>query len=150
MFPRRGGPDVQPARVGRTIPVQQVFRDHRLDPRAAGREHFLQRWVRLDSIKATALTVVLLLATSTSRAAAQVTISLPDRGEYRVGQFMPVELRAEGDARKSTITLSAPGALPTTVAMNGRESVTAPLLMLSRDAGRLSWASASPARELDV
>lgn len=79
------------------------------------------------------------LAFCTSNAIAQVSISLPTKASYQPGQFMPVMVIAEGAARHGTITLTAPGALSTTITMRGQSRATVPLLMLTSEAERLSW-----------
>ncbi|MBC8107397.1 MAG: hypothetical protein H7Z14_12460 [Anaerolineae bacterium] len=91
------------------------------------------------------------LAFTASTAIAQVSLSLPSNGSYEPGQFMPVIVNAEVAARGGTITLAAPGALSTTIAMHGRSQVTVPMLMLTGEAGRMSWSlNGPPPRETNL
>jgi hypothetical protein len=93
----------------------------------------------LDSRKTTSL-IVLWIAFIASRAFAQVSISLPDHGQYRIGQFMQVDVNvADASLKDSTIELSAPGALTTTVDLHDQKSVRVPMLMIADDAGHVRW-----------
>jgi len=115
----------------------------------------------LDSRKTTTLIAALiarasvaawvLFALFASRASAQVAISLPDHGEYRIGQFMQVDLSVDEAARDRTITLSAPGALTTVVDLHGQSQAHVPMLILANEAGRVRWSIPGGASgELDI
>jgi hypothetical protein len=84
---------------------------------------------------------MLLLLTPVSRAFSQVSISLPEQGEYRIGQFLFVDVRVENEFRNLTIELNADGARPTYVYMRGESYARVPLLMLSGNVARLRWKS---------
>lgn len=104
----------------------------------------------MDSRKTTTL-IIVLIALIASRANAQVSVSLPDHGEYRVGQFMLVDIGVGESARDRTIRLSAPGALATTVNLRRVSRARVPMLMLSNDAGRVQWSiDGGPSGELET
>jgi hypothetical protein len=95
----------------------------------------------------TVLALVVMCAACAS-ARAQVEVSLPLDGYFRVGQYMPVYLRAGANAPLRHVTIAGDGLVPTLVGARGAEIVV-PVLVTSASAREIvvtSAGSAAPVR----
>src|SRR5947209_226749 len=85
---------------------------------------------------------LVLLLTSAADAPAQVEVSLPLRGYYRIGRYMPVHVEATADAGISSIVLRGDGALTSEIDSRGAKvDAIIPWLAIHAPLRDPSWSS---------
>ena len=85
------------------------------------------------------LTLPLLLSLLALPCAAEVQVSLPLQGYYRAGRYMPVRVVVRRE-KAGELTLSASGAVTTTLQLNGRAAdAIVPLLVVRDPLGPITW-----------
>jgi len=87
----------------------------------------------------TCLFTALMVTAAALPCAAAVSVSLPLEGYHRAGRYMPVRVIVQGEPA-GELTLSADGAVTTTLQLNGAAAdVIVPLLVVTDPLGPIAW-----------